>query len=85
MSIKIKDKNSAKQILEIEHLIKGRYFNRSAAIAKMNQLMHFFPESRQILEKYDLDYDLPVIYKNNDELKNILIEFRILIEKSDES
>ena len=62
-----------KEVFEIEHLLKSRYFNRSAGIAKINHLIHVFPQSTSLLEKYT----------SNDNLKNLLIEFRIFIEEMD--
>lgn len=84
MSVKKMEENMyRREIAEIGHLLNARYFNRSAAIAKINRLIHLFPDDIEILDKYDLINDLPVFYKNNNELKNILLEFRILIEELD--
>lgn len=72
-----------KEVFEIEHLLKSRYFNRSAGIAKINHLIHVFPQSTSLLEKYNINCDLPILYTSNDNLKNLLIEFRIFIEEMD--
>ncbi len=73
-----------REIFEIKHLLNGRYFNRSAAIAKVSRLVHLFPDECHIEDRYGLSQDIPVLYASNDELKNLLIEYRILIEQLEE-
>ena len=73
-----------KEIVEIDCLLKSRYFNRSAAIAKINYLIHIFPQGLNLIEKYNISHDFPIFYTSNEHLKELLLDFRSLIESFDE-